>query len=212
MIGTGKVLKKGSNVPWNNPNYAVGHQFYSEYLCAMGRFDEALTEIRRAQELDPLSLMISAIAGRTYFYMGKHDKAIELYQKTLEMDSNFMPAHVYLGTAYLNTGMYIKAFSEFKIVNDLYLMGVAYAKMGRTKESYQVLNELVEQSKHKYVSDSRLAAICFALGDNDQGFALLERAYEGRDYLLSQIKIGPSFDSVRSDPRFKTLLKKMNLE
>lgn len=195
-----------------NPNYAVGRQFYSEYLGAMGRFDEALTEIRRAQELDPLSLMISAVAGKIYFFAGKYDKAIEQLQKTLETGPDFRPAHIYLGETYLKTGMYINALLELKIADDLPRIGFAYAMRGKTADAYQVLKELVEQSQHKYVSQSRLAAIYFALGENDQGFGWLERAYEERDYLLSQIKVSISFDSIRLTPRFKALLKKMNLE
>ena len=195
-----------------NPNYAVGHQFYSEYLGPVGRFDEAFIEIRRAQELDPLSLMINAVAGKIYFFAGKYDKAIEQLQKTLETDPDFRPAHVYLGDIYLKTGMYIKAMPELKIADDLPRIGLAYAMMGKTAEAYQMLKELVEQSQHKYVSSAKLAVIYLALGENNQGFRLLERAYEERDYLLSQIKVSPSFDSVRSDPRFKALLKKMNLE
>jgi tetratricopeptide (TPR) repeat protein len=178
----------------------------------MGRFDEALAEIRRAQELDPLSLIISAIAGWPYRYTGQPDKAIEQFKKTLEMDSNFMPAHYYLGLAYLDKGMYEEALSEFKIANNVIYMGIAYAKMGKTAEARQVLNDMIEQSKQEYVASGDLAAIYFALGDSDQGFTLLERAYEEREDKLAGIKVNPLFDSFRSDPRFKKLLKKMKLE
>jgi TolB-like protein/Tfp pilus assembly protein PilF len=195
-----------------NPNYATAHQFYSEYLIAMGRPDEALIEIRRAQELDPLSLIINAIAGWPFVSTGKYDKAIEQYQKTLEMNPNFRPAHIYLGRAYQNKGMYEKALAEFKIANDLPEIGTTYAKMGKTAEAYQVLNELMERSKRMYVPRYKFANIYFALGDNDQGFAWLERAYKEREYGLPQIKVGTLSDSVRSDPRFRALLKKMNLE
>ncbi|TET19059.1 MAG: tetratricopeptide repeat protein, partial [Candidatus Aminicenantes bacterium] len=195
-----------------NPNYATAHQFYSEYLIAMGRPDEALVEIRRAQELDPLSLIINAIAGWPFVSTGKYDKAIEQYQKTLEMDPNFRPAHIYLGRAYQNKGMYEKALAEFEIANDLPEIGTTYANMGKTAEAYQVLNELIERSKRMYVPRYKLANIYFALGDNDQGFAWLERAYKEREYGLPLIKVGTLSDSVHSDPRFKALLKKMRLE
>ena len=84
--------------------------------------------------------------------------------------------------------------------------------MGKTEEAHQVVNVLMEQSKHTYIPKTRLAYICFALGENDQGFAWLERAIEERDFLLIWIKISPFYNGVRSDPRFKALLKKMNLE
>ncbi|NOR53341.1 MAG: tetratricopeptide repeat protein, partial [Candidatus Aminicenantes bacterium] len=195
-----------------NPNYATAHQFYSEYLIAMERPDEALIEIRRAQKLDPLSLIINAIAGWPFVSTGKYDKAIEQYQKTLEMNPNFRPAHIYLGRAYQNKGMYEKALAEFKIANNLPAIGVVYANMGKTAEAYQVLNELMERSKRMYVPRYELAKIHFALGDNDQGFAWLERAYKEHESGLHGIKKDTLSDSVRSDPRFKALLKKMGLE
>ncbi len=168
--------------------------------------------IKKAQELDPLSLMINAVTGRGYFYAGKHDKAIEQYQKTLEMAPDFRPAHVYLGEFYLRTGMYAKALSKLKIANEVPRLGLVYALMGKAAEAYQVVNELTEQSKHVYVPKTRLAQIYFTLGDIDKGFAWLERALEEWDYLLIAIKVSWLYDSVRSDPRFKILLKKMNLE
>ncbi|MCK4829411.1 tetratricopeptide repeat protein, partial [bacterium] len=196
-----------------SPNYATAHQWYSEYLFSMGRFDEALIEIRRAQELDPLSLMINAAVGDYFSLIGKHDKAIEQYKKTLEMDPNFRPAHAYLAHAYWDKGMYEEALKEYKLLNSLWGMGATYAKMGKTAEAKKVLNELMERSKHMFVSRYSLARIYFALGDNDQGFAWLERAYEDREHGLCWLKVRYSLnDSVRSDPRFQALLKKMDLE
>jgi len=195
-----------------SPNNAIIYLYYFDYLLSMGRFDEALIDIRRAQELDPLSLIINACVGRAYYYAGKYDKAIEQYQKTLEMDSTFRPVHSYLGELYQKTGMYKEALSEYKIMNDLSRIGLIYALTGKTAEAFQVVNELMEQSKHTYVSISRLAFIYFALGDNDKGFAWLEQAIEERDYLLIWIKVSPAYDKVRTDPRFRALLKKMNLE
>lgn len=170
-----------------------------------------MIDIGRAQELDPLSLIINACAGRPYYYAGKDDKAIEQFQKTLEMDSNFRPAHRYLVDAYIKTGRYTEALSEAEIFNDLPRIGLTYALMGKTAEANQVLKQLIEKSKRMYVSKSRIANIYFALGDNDQGFVWLQRAFEERDFSLTMIKVNPFFNSVRSDPRFKLLLKNMNL-
>jgi len=196
-----------------NPNYATAHQWYSEYLIGMERFDEALIGIRRAQELDPLSLMINAAVGWSFAYIGKHDKAIEQYQKTLEMDPNFEPAHYYIARAYNVKGMHEEALQEYKLLNSLAGMGITYAKMGKTAEAKKVLNELMERSKHMFVSPYSLAEIYFALGDNDQGFAWLERAYEDREHGLCWLKVEYSLnDSVHSDSRFQAMLKKMNLE
>jgi len=195
-----------------NPNYATAHQFYAEYLTAMGRFEEALIEFNRAQQIDPLSLIINAIAGWPFMYGREYDKAIEIYRKTLEMDFDFRPAHAYLAHAYREKGMYEEALKEYTILKNISGIGLVYAKMGKTAEAHRILNELIEQSKHTYVSPYDLARIYFQLGDNDQGFAWLERAYEDRDDLITGIKISPEFDNVRSDPRFKAMLKKVGLE
>jgi len=195
-----------------NPNYAIAHQWYSEYLIGMERFDEALIEIRRAQELDPLSLMINAAVGWTFVFAHEYDRAIEQYKKTLEMDPNFRPAHSYLAQAYWYKGMYEEALKEYRLLNSLRGIAITYAKMGKTAEAKKVLNELMEQSKHMSVSRYSLSDIYFALGDNDQGFAWLEKAHEDRAHGLCWIKVQPFYDSVRSDSRFKAMLKKMGLE
>jgi len=195
-----------------NPNYATAHQWYAEFLTIVGRFDEALKEIKRAQELDPLSLIMNAIGGWPYMYGRKYDQAIEHFQKTLEMDPDFRPAHSYLARTYLWKGMYEEALKEYEILNDLAGIGHAYAKLGKIKEAHRFLNELREQSKHTSIRPSRVALVYFALGDNDEGFEWLEKAYEERGYGMSRLKVSPEYDSARSDPRFKALLKKMNLE
>jgi len=195
-----------------NPNYATAHQWYAEFLTMMGRFDEALIEFKRAQELDPLSLIINAIGGWPYLYARKYDQAIEHFQKTLEMDPDFRPALSYLARTYLYKGMYKEALKEYEILNDLAGICLAYAKMGKAKEAHQVLNELMERSKHTPIRPTSVALIYFALGDNDTGFTWLEKAYEEHGYRMSRLKVTPEFDSVRSDPRFKLMLKKMNLE
>jgi len=207
--GAEKGFKRALEI---NPNNAAVYLYYCDYLFAMGRNDEALADIKKALELDPLSLIINALTGRAYYYAGEEDKAIEQLQKTLEMDPNFRPAHVYLGDIFMQTGIYPRALSELKTANDVPRIGITHALMGKTPEAHQVVNELIEQSKHEYVPKSRLAQIYFVLGENDNGFAWLEKAYEERDFLLYSIKWARYYDTVRSDPRFKAVLKKMNLE
>jgi serine/threonine protein kinase len=195
-----------------NPSYATAHQFYAEFLVAMGRNDEAIVEFKRAKELDPLSLIINAISGWPYRREGMYDKAIEHYKKTLEMDPDFRPAHSYLAHVYRKMGMYEEALKEYKWLNNLTGMGLTYAEMGKTAEANKVLNKLREQSKHRYVSAFDMASICFTIGENDQGFHWLEKSYEDREYDMTSLKVNPLFDNVRSDPRFKALLKKLNLK
>jgi len=195
-----------------NPNYATAHQWYAEHLIKMGRFEEALTEFNRAQEIDPLSLIVNTIRGWPFQYTHEYDKAIEIYKKTLEMNPDFRPAHLYLADSYRLKGMYEEALKEYKLLNDREGMAITYRKIGKAKEAHRLLNELMERSKHTYVPPFKFVRIYFELGDNDQGFAWLERAYEDRDYNISRIKTSPIFDNVRSDPRFKAMLKKMGLE
>jgi serine/threonine protein kinase/Tfp pilus assembly protein PilF len=195
-----------------NPNYATAHQWYAEHLIKMLRFEEALTEFDRALEIDPLSLIINSVRGWPFAFTGEYDKAIEQYKKTLEMDPDFRPAREYLADAYRLKGMYEEALKGYELLNNSKEIAVTYAKFSKTKEARQLLNELIEQSKHTYISPFELANICFELGDNDQGFAWLEKAYEERDYLISRIKILPKFDDLSSDPRMTSLLKKMGLD
>jgi serine/threonine-protein kinase len=194
-----------------NPNYATAHQWYAEHLMRMGRFEEALIEIRRAQELDPLSLIINAIAGWPFLFTHEYDKAIEQYKKTLEMNPNFRPAHVYLGEVYLYKGMYEKALAEYKLTNNIAGIGWVYAKMGKTAEAQRVLESLKIQQQ-SYIRHVDIAVLYLYLGDKDQFFTWLERAYEDRGGRIPFLKVEPFYDSARSDPRFKEMLKKMKLE
>jgi tetratricopeptide (TPR) repeat protein len=130
-----------------NSNYAVAHYWYAEFLSEMGRFDEAITEIKRAQELDPLSLIISSVKGFIFYMAGEYDQGIEQCQKTLEMYPNFHGAHHYLGLIYLEKGMYGEALKEFKKADSQALIGITYAKMNKMAAAQQVLDSLIEQSR-----------------------------------------------------------------
>ncbi len=195
-----------------NSNYAVARYWYAQFLAETGRFDEAITEIERAQELDPLSLIIGSLKGFIFYWAGEYDQGIEQYQKTLEMYPDFHGAHGYLGLIYLEKGMYGDALKEFKKADSRALIGITYAKMNRMAEAQRVLDSLIEQSKREYFPKSKIALLLFALGQNDQGFEWLEKAYEERDGGFLELKVSPLYDSVRSDPRFKPLLKKTGLE
>ena len=127
------------------------------------------------------------------------------------MDPNFRPARYYIAHAYRDMGMYEDALEEYDLLDYLYGKGIIYAKMGKTQEAKKVLNEIMEQPP-LLVPRNRIAEICFALGDFDQGFAWLEKGYEDREHGFCWIKIFPVSESVRSDPRFQALLKKMDLE
>jgi eukaryotic-like serine/threonine-protein kinase len=202
-----------------NPNYATAHQWYSEYLQAMGRYDEALAEIKRAQELDPLSLIIGAVAGRIYYCARRYDEAIEELEKTLKMEQHFGPAYAFICEAYLKKGMYEKAILaaqepvKFAPGTSVYLtiLGSAYATSGKKGEAGNVLAELKELSKRQYVQPSYIALLYSGLGDKDQALDWLERARDERDDRLIFVITDPLIDNIRSDTRFGELTRRIGL-
>jgi DNA-binding winged helix-turn-helix (wHTH) protein/TolB-like protein/Flp pilus assembly protein TadD len=197
-----------------NPNSETGHHLYAMHLAAMGRLDEATAEIRRAQELDPLSLIINMEVGRIFYFMRQYDQAIAQYKKTLELDPNFELARSNLGVAYEQKGMYEEAIAEYQKMpsRGLAPIGRVYALSGKRREAQKVLVELKEQSKKTYVSPVSMAVIHAGLGENEQAIAWLERAFdEGDADRLYFLAVHPTWDGLRSEPRFQDLLRRMGL-
>jgi TolB-like protein/Flp pilus assembly protein TadD len=202
-----------------NPNYATGHQWYGERLMVVGRFDETLAERKRAQELDPLSLIVNTNVALTYYYARQFDKAIDELRKVLEMDQTFYYARWNLGLCYQMKGMFSEAISEYQkawqLSNDpavLALIGQAYASSGRRDEALRVLAQLKEISKSQYVSAYSFALVHAALGDRDEAFRWLEKSYADHSFgEVGYIKIDPLVDSLRSDSRFTDLLRRLGL-
>jgi tetratricopeptide (TPR) repeat protein len=202
-----------------NPNYPTARQWYGEYLILMRRDAEAIAELKRAQELDPLSLIINRELGTAYSFAGQYDKAIEQLRKTLDMDSSFGPAHNDLGWTYTQKGLYEDALLEFQKAisleddNAFTLMGLgfAYAVSGRREDSVRVLDQLIGLSKRFYVPSTYIAAVYAGLEDKEQAFQWLEKAYLERDDGLIYLKAAPPWDRLRSDPRFASLVRKVGL-
>ncbi len=200
------------------PSYAPAHQWYSSYLVAVERFDEAIAEAKRAQELEPLSLIASSHLGWIYYLAGQNDRAIEQCKKILDLDPSFFPARRYLGLAYEQKGMYREAIAEFekgvKLSGSplmLALLGHAYAASGKTAQARQVLNDLQQLQSQRYVSPYTVAAIYAGLGEQDQAFKWLDKAYEERDIWLMNLKVDPVFSRVRQNRRFADLLVRTGL-
>jgi tetratricopeptide (TPR) repeat protein len=203
-----------------NPSYATAHQWYGAFLRNLGRLNDAIQEMQRARELDPLSLPINTSIGLVFYLAKDYDKAIEHCRKTLEIDPNFHWAHEVLAKSYLQKGLYEEAISEFQ--KALTLSGGsegwlgelahAFAVSGRKEEALKILHELLERSKQKYVPKYEIALIYTALGERDQAFEFLDESYNERSSALVTIKMEPRYDPLRSDPRFITLLEKMRLE
>jgi serine/threonine-protein kinase len=202
-----------------NQSYADAHQMYSYYLTAMGRFDEALFEMRRAQELDPLSLEKISGVGEILYYQRQYDPAIAQHRKALEMDPNSGFAHWALGRAYTEKGMHEQAIAAFQKAIPLSgdspdepaSLGYVYARLGKEREARQAIAELEGRSKRSFISPVIIAFIYAGLGDKDQAFACLERAVDERDSILVFLKVEPAFDRLRSDPRFTSLLTRVGL-
>ncbi len=202
-----------------NPGYATAHHWYAEYLLASEQSDDAIAEFRRARELDPLSLIINAGVGWAFYFARQYDLATEQFKMTLDMDPNFIPARLFLGQAYQQKAMYEEAIAEFGKALDLSgsateimaELGHVYAVSGRKGEAQKVLDELKELSERRYVSPYGIAIVHIGLGDAEQAFAWLDRAYEERSHFMALIKVDPRLDCIRPDPRFENLLQRIGL-
>jgi TolB-like protein/Flp pilus assembly protein TadD len=203
-----------------NPNYATAHQWYSYYLTAMGRFPQAMEEARKAQQIDPLSLAINTtLAGRCRD-LGQYTLAMDLNRRTLEMDPDFVPAHIALGSAYEGQRMWEQAISEYQKAVELShngppamaSLGYAYGVSGRPREARKVLADLQAASKGHYVAAFDMAVVFAGIGDTDNAFQWLEKAYADRESQMAFINVTRRLDPVRSDPRFTKLLHKMGLD
>jgi tetratricopeptide (TPR) repeat protein len=202
-----------------NPDYAPAHEWCANLFNAIGRRQEGLAHMKRAQELDPLSLIINADLGRSLYLARNYDQSLEQLRKTVDLDANFALAHVFLGQVYEQDEMFENAIAEFQ--NGIHLsggstyamarLGHAYAVAGKRDEAQRVFNQLKDLSKNQYVSAYDIALIYVGLGEKDQAFTTLEQAYEERCPTLEFLKVEPSLDPLRSDPRFADLLRRMNL-
>lgn len=200
------------------PSYAPAHQWYSSFLVAVERFDEAIAEAKRTEELEPLSFVASSHLGWIYYLSGQTDKAIAQCKKILELDPNSFPARRYLGLAYEQKGMYPEAIAEFqtgvKLSGSplmLALLGHAYAVSGRKSDALQVLSDLEQLQTQRYISPYTVAAIYAGLGDQEKSFKWLEKAVEERDIWLMNLKVDPVFTRLRSNRQFSDILARIRL-
>jgi len=203
-----------------NPSYVTAHHWYSVWLGAMGRHDESIATIKRAQELDPTSLIISTTLGGMFMFARRYDEEIEELHRAMELDPASYIPHWYIVYPYAFKGLYDEAIAHAQKALSLSgmssrmkgVLSLAYACGGKITEAKKLLNELIKLAKTKYNSPYGLALIYIELNEKDRALDLLEKAYEEHDHWLYQIKVIESLDSLRSEPRFKALLKKMGLE
>jgi TolB-like protein/DNA-binding winged helix-turn-helix (wHTH) protein/Tfp pilus assembly protein PilF len=203
-----------------NPGDARPHNLYAGYLMYTGQFEDGISEARLARDLDPLSLPVNnALAGRL-LAAGRYDQALEQVQKTLELDSHFGPAHQTLGWAYLHIGKREESLQEFQKAlqlsgtddTDLMLdLGFAYAAVGKREEARGILAKLRSLQKRGLAPAASIAILYGALGELNEAFAWLEKAYEERDPQLTYLKVGRRFEPLRKDPRFRELVRRVGL-
>lgn len=198
-----------------NPNYAMAHQWYGQLLHALGRQNWA-AEVQRAHELDPLSLTIAG--GGWYLEKGQYDLAIENMRKKLELDPNFAFGYVWLGGVYARKGMYQEAIVQIKKGLSLdespgYLsaLGYTYGLSGKRDEALKILQQLKLLSKRRYVSPYGIAVVYVGLGEKDLAFDWLQKAVADRSTQLVSMKRDPRMDSMRSDPRYAELERRIGL-
>ncbi|HWY54931.1 MAG TPA: tetratricopeptide repeat protein [Terriglobales bacterium] len=202
-----------------NSNYATTHHWYANFLWEMKRNDEAITESRLAQKLDPLSPIINNVLALMLLTGGKYDSAIEQFKRTLELAPTFPELHFQMSRAYSEKGLHDEAITEAQKAASYsgrtprYVAGVgcALAVAGKRADAHKIIDELAQSSKSGYVSPYYIARLHSALGEQDRAFEWLEKAYEVRDDQLPEVKAEPLFDGVRSDPRYADLLRRMNL-
>ena len=199
-----------------NPNYATAHQWYAEFLGSVGRIDEALAEIEKALSLDPLSPIINTDHGKILFWAGRADEAVRALRKTLTISPDFAGAHVFLGEILAGTGSYDAALEHFEkglTIDErptvLGKIGFVLGRTGRRKEAEQTVAKLDGLRESRHVSASSYALVYAGLGETDIVFEWLDAAYNERDEAMIWLKVTPEFNTIRTDPRFEDLLKKV---
>jgi tetratricopeptide (TPR) repeat protein len=202
-----------------NPAQPTTNHYYAEYFMTIGRHEEAIARMKRSQELDPLSLIISVAIGWA-FYMGRrYDEALEQLQRTLELDPNYPMTYWIRGRLLRGMGRYEQAISEGEKAVTLSggsptmkaTLAQTFAAAGRKEKAMQILDDLTELSKQRYVASYFFAGIHIGLGENDRAMECLEKAYEEHSHWLIYLHIDPSMDGLRSEPRFQELLRRIGL-
>jgi len=200
-----------------NPNYATAYQRNSLYLMSMGRTSESIAEMNRAHDLDPLSISMNFSLGWRLYLAREYDQAIEQLRNTIDMDPDFVLPHLVLGQAYEQKKMYDQAITELRRAVDISqssppavaALARTYAVSGRTTEARKLLDQLMEQSKRRYVSPFYVAIVYAGLGENDQALDWIEKAYKDRSNAIVFAKVNPQLDTLRSTPRFQSLLHRL---
>jgi TolB-like protein/Tfp pilus assembly protein PilF len=201
------------------PNGENGHSVYVVFLGDMGRSEEAISEMKKSLEADPLSVLLLENLGFLYGQAGQPEKAVEQYRKILEIDPKSDWAHAGLGWIYSRQGNHTQAIAEWreakKLSDDgpvaIAGLGYAYAAAGNNREAHEMLNELIKLSKRRYVTPYVVARMYAGLGEREQTLLWLERALDEHNDSLVSLKVDPAFDSLGNDPHFREIVRRIGL-
>jgi serine/threonine-protein kinase len=202
-----------------NPSNALARIWYSNLLCSLRRFDEAVEQVVLARDLDPLSLIVSSNVGWVYYRARRNGEAIAEFERGLALDPTYLQSHMRLADAYLMAGRFDDAVAEgetvarlsSRSVADLMLLERTKLLAGRPNEFKRRLEDLIDLSSKGYASPAAIANAFFSVGRNDEGFLWLERAFTERTNNMAYLAVEPVYDGVREDPRFQALLRAINL-
>lgn len=217
VMGAEKELRRAKEL---DPNDAQAYHFYGHYLQFAGQQEEARNEMKRGLELDPTNLILNAELGMAYNYMRQYDPAIAQFRKTLELDPNFVLVSIWIAQALEQQGKYQEALAELNRAKTVEAnwpwitaeIGCVDALLGKRAEAQKIIHELNERRAREYIDPGLISDVYIALGNKDQAFVWLERAYQERaGATIPWIEFDPKFDPLRSDPRFANLLQRIGL-
>jgi TolB-like protein/Tfp pilus assembly protein PilF/tRNA A-37 threonylcarbamoyl transferase component Bud32 len=202
-----------------DPGYATAHDWYAYYLASQGRFDDALAQIKQAQAIEPVSLSISTDVGEIYYWAGQYDRAVDQLKGVLQIEPEFPMARNILGLTYLKTGDLVRAVEELEAARRLSpgprtisTLAFGYGAAGARAKARGALDELMTLSTQRYTSAFAMAVAYAGVGDREQALSHLEAAFDERSDTMAVIRVYPVLDSLREEPRFKALLRKIGVE
>lgn len=201
------------------PNYPTAHHWYGEFLSTAGRFGEAVASLRRALALDPLSLAVGTDLGATFYYAGDYGRGEEELRKALEVDSGFVRAHIVMGAIQERKGEHAGAVASLRRAAELSgrdpailpSLGHALAVSGERRGAREILKELRELSGRRYIPACGVALVHAGLGEREEVYRWLRKAFEQRDMNLLWLKVNPRFDSLRGDAEFEELVRRVGI-